>query len=411
MPSFAYTALDSAGKQVTGSLSVSTRAEAFRKLESQRLTPVKVSEEAKALAAKAADAKKEDAGPPPVLKRALLIHFTEELADLLDGGLQLEQALRMMEERQDSPIIRRVSKLIRDQVREGAMFSKALGNASPSFDDLYKNLAAAGEASGSLPQILRRLSANITQIHELQNRVTQAMIYPAFMVAALIGLMVVLSTVLIPQLNNLLSKTGQKMAMGMQIMMDISQFTAHWWWLMLVIVTSIFLGFRIYIGTPKGRMWWDHTKLNLPLVGPVLSARFYAQFCGSLGNLVNNGVPLLNGLKLSVRATINVFLKDLISKATTIVGEGASLSFALKKVGHLPTLMLDMIAVGEQTGHLGHSLDKVAARYDKELDKRIKRMTAMITPVVIIIMAIIVGFVAYSIVTAIFQSMAGLKRS
>ena len=103
-----------------------------------------------------------------MLKRALLIHFTEELADLLDGGLQLEQALRVMEERQDSPVIRRVSKRIRDQVREGATFSKALHSASPSFDDLYCNLAAAGEVSGSLPQILRRLSASITQIHDLQ---------------------------------------------------------------------------------------------------------------------------------------------------------------------------------------------------------------------------------------------------
>jgi general secretion pathway protein F/type IV pilus assembly protein PilC len=408
MPSFAYTALDSSGKQVTGSLAVSTRAEAFRKLESQRLTPVKVSEEAKTAGAKT-DEKKEDAGPPPVLKRALLIHFTEELADLLDGGLQLEQALRVMEERQDSPIVRRVSKLIRDQVREGAMFSKALQNASPSFDDLYRNLAAAGEASGSLPQILRRLSGSISQIHELQNRVTQAMIYPAMMIVALIGLITVLVTVLIPQLSSLLSKTGGHLPMGMQIMLIISNFFTHWWWLIIIALTAAFLSFRIYINTPKGRLWWDQAKLNLPLAGPVMSARFYAQFCGSLGNLVNNGVPLLNGLKLSVRATLNTFLRDLISKATAIVGEGASLSFALKKVGHLPTLMLDMIAVGEQTGNLGHSLDKVAQRYDKELDKRIKRMTAMITPVVIIVMAVIVGFVAYSVVTAIFQSMSGMK--
>ena len=408
MPAFNYIALDGSGKQVNGSLNVATRAEAYRKLEAQRLTPVKVSEDAKKAEAKAIT-KAEAAMEKPVLKRALLIHFTEELADLLDGGLQLEQALRVMEERQESPIVRRVSKAIRDQVREGTTFSKALTNASPSFDDLYINLAAAGEVSGSLPQILRRLSMSISQIHELQTKVVQAMIYPAFMIGALIILMVVLSTVLIPQLSNLLGKSGQTLPTGMLVLMKLNTFLKGFWWLILVVITAAILSFRAYIGTEKGRFWWDKAKLNLPLVGPVMSSRFYAQFCGSLGNLINNGVPLLNGLKLSSRAAMNVFLRDLISRAAIIVGEGSSLSYALRKVGHLPTLMMDMISVGEQTGHLGRSLEKASQRYDKELDQKIKRMTAMITPVVIVIMAVVVGGVAYSVVTAIFQSMSGLK--
>ncbi len=408
MPSFSYIALDGTGKQVNGTLSVTTRAEAYRKLESQQLTPVKVSEEAVAAAAKQA-AKKAAQDAPPVLKRALLIHFTEELADLLDGGLQLEQALRVMNERQESPTIRRVSGLLRDQLREGAAFSKALQNASPSFDDLYCNLAAAGEVSGSLPQILRRLSANLTQMHELQTRVVSAMIYPAFMVGALIMLMIVFSLVLIPQLTNLLSKTGQKLPLATEILVMFSNFIGHWWWLILVLLTTAFLSFRAYIGSEKGRLWWHQTKLVIPLFGPVLAARFYAQFCGSLGNLVNNGVPLLNGLKLSSRATTNLYLKGTLNKAVALVGEGAPLSGALRKAGGMPVLLVDMIAMGEQTGNLGKSLEKVATRYDKELDQKIKRMTSMITPVVMIIMAIIVGLVAYSIVTSIFQSMSGLR--
>jgi type II secretory pathway component PulF len=133
------------------------------------------------------------------------------------------------------------------------------------------------------------------------------------------------------------------------------------------------------------------------------------QFCGSLGNLVNNGVPLLNGLRLGARSATNLFLRDLINKASLAVGEGSSLSNALRKVGSIPTLMVDMISIGEQTGHLGHSLEKAAARYDKELDKKIKRMTAMITPVVIVVMAVIVAVVAYAVVTSIFQSMSGMK--
>lgn len=409
MPAFSYTALDATGKKIDGSLSVSTRAEVYRKLESQKLTPIRVTEDSKHTEKAKAEAI-EAAAPPPVMKRAQLILFTEELADLLDGGLQLEQALRVMHEKQESPIIRNVSGRIREQLREGAMFSKALAAASPSFDELYCNLAAAGEVSGSLPQILRRLCANITQIHELQARVVSAMVYPAFLVGALGMLLVVFSTVLVPQLSEMLSKSRQRLPAVTEMLIAVSSFFAKWWWLGAIVGTTAFLLFRSYISTPKGRMWWDEAKLKLPLFGPVLAARFYAQFSSSLGNLVNNGVPLLNGMRLTAKATANVFLRGLLNKATTIIGEGVSLSGALRKVGHLPTLFVDMIAMGEQTGRLGHALEKIALRFDKELDKKIKSLTALVTPVILILMFIVVGVVAYAIVASIFQAMSGIKR-
>jgi len=407
MPAFSYIALDASGKQVTGSLSVSTRAEVYRKLESQRLTPVKVSEDAKT--GEALKQETADAAPAPVLKRAQLILFTEELADLLDGGMQLEQALRVMHERQESVIIRTVSGRIRDQVREGAMFSKALQNASPSFDDLYCNLAAAGEVSGTLPQILRRLAMNVTQMHELQARVVSAMVYPAFLVGALVMLLIVFSTVLVPQLSEMLSKSRQELPAITKLLMAISAFIGSWWWLGLIIGTTLGLLFRSYVSTDKGRLWWHRAKLNIPLFGPVLSARFYAQFASSLGNLVNNGVPLLNAMKLTAKATSNIFLRGVLQKSALIIGEGVSLSGALRKAGHLPTLLVDMISMGEQTGRLGYAMEKIALRYDKELDKKIKRLTALVTPVILIFMFVIVGVVAYAIVTSIFQAMSSAR--
>ena len=407
MPAFSYIALDASGKQVTGSLSVSTRAEVYRKLESQRLTPVKVSEDAKT--GEALKQETADAAPAPVLKRAQLILFTEELADLLDGGMQLEQALRVMHERQESVIIRTVSGRIRDQVREGAMFSKALQNASPSFDDLYCNLAAAGEVSGTLPQILRRLAMNVTQMHELQARVVSAMVYPAFLVGALVMLLIVFSTVLVPQLSEMLSKSRQELPGITKLLMAISAFIGSWWWLGLIIGTTLGLLFRSYVSTDKGRLWWHRAKLNIPLFGPVLSARFYAQFASSLGNLVNNGVPLLNAMKLTAKATSNIFLRGVLQKSALIIGEGVSLSGALRKAGHLPTLLVDMISMGEQTGRLGYAMEKISLRYDKELDKKIKRLTALVTPVILIFMFVIVGVVAYAIVTSIFQAMSSAR--
>jgi general secretion pathway protein F/type IV pilus assembly protein PilC len=171
----------------------------------------------------------------------------------------------------------------------------------------------------------------------------------------------------------------------------------------------IALLFRAYISTPKGLMWWHDTKLRLPLFGPVMATRFYAQFAHSLGNLISNGVPLLNSIRLVSKISANVFIQSLLAKVTNLVSEGATLSSSLRKVSHFPLLLIDMIAVGEQTGNLGKSLEKCAVRYDKELDKKIKRMTALISPVIMIFMAVIVGVVAYSIVSAIFQSVNGIR--
>jgi general secretion pathway protein F/type IV pilus assembly protein PilC len=408
MPAFAYTALDATGQQVTGSLSVSSRAEVYRKLESQKLTPIKIAEDASAARATSRAGTKDDT-PPPVLKRAQLILFTEELADLLDGGLQLEQALRVMHERQESPVLRSVSGRIREQVREGAMFSKALQQASPSFDELYCNLAAAGEVSGSLSSILRRLSASITQMHDLQARVLSALLYPAFLFGGIAVLMIVVNVVLVPAFSAMLAQSRKKLPFMMQALVDFNGFFKHWWWLLLVVIITVSLLFRMFIAKEKGRMWWDRAKLQIPLIGPVLASRFYAQFAASLGNLVNNGIPLLNALRLTTKTTTNVFLRSILSKATVHIGEGVSLSGALRKSSDLPVLLVDMVAMGEQTGKLGKSLEKVALRYDKELDAKVRRLTALITPVVLIFLFVIVGMVALAVVTAIFDAFSNVR--
>jgi general secretion pathway protein F/type IV pilus assembly protein PilC len=407
MPAFAYTALTTTGQTVSGSVTVGSRAEAFRKIEAQALTPVKVTQEEKSAAAKA----KADADSGPVkLKRAQLIQFTEEVADLLDGGLQIDQAFRVMQERQEAEVMRQVATTMRNELREGSSVAKALKKASPSFDELYCNLAAAGEVSGSLPSILRRLASNLTVMAELQAKVTSAMIYPAFLIGACIVLMVVFMTFMVPQITDLMSKNGQQLPAATQLLISFNNFLASWWWAIAAAITALVLTFRGYISSPKGRLWWDETRLKLPLFGAIMSMRFYAQFAHSLGNLVTNGVPLLNSIRLVSKISANVFIQNLLAKVTAMVSEGAPLSTALRKAGSFPLLLADMIAVGEQTGQLGKSMEKCATRYDKELDKRIKRMTAMITPIILVIMAVMVGTVAYSIVAAIAQSVTGIRR-
>jgi len=411
MPNFAYTALDASGNTVKGSLAVRTKMEAYRELEKQSLHPVSVKEEAEG-ASSGAKAKKGDkeATGPVKLTRPQVILITGELADLLDGGLQLEQALRIMCERQENPSIRRVSQILRDEIREGAKFSKALKKSSPSFDDLYINLVAAGEASGSLAEILRRLATNLQIMHELKTRVVSAMIYPMFLIAASVVLVFVFSTVLMPQLTSLMDMTKSKQPLATQMLVAFSGFMQQWWWALILAMVSLFLILKAYTATPAGRLWWDRYKLNVPLFGPVLSAQYYSQFCQSLGNLTTNGVPLLTGLKLMGRATPNVYLRGLMERVVVRVAEGASLSGTMRKLNAFPPLMVDMLGIGEQTGHIGKALIKAADRYDKELTRRIDRLTKMISPIVLIFMALLVGFVMYAVISTLFESANSIRQ-
>ncbi|MCB1228355.1 MAG: type II secretion system F family protein, partial [Verrucomicrobiales bacterium] len=278
-----------------------------------------------------------------------------------------------------------------------------------SFDDLYCNLVSAGEVSGSLPAILRRLANNLGVMAELQAKVTQAMIYPAFLIGACVVLLVVFMTFMVPQITDLLAKNGQKLPLVTQILIRVSDFFATWWWVIGIIVLVVSLLFKGYINTPNGRLWWHRTKLYLPLFGPIIATRFYAQFSHALGSLVGNGVPLLNSIRLVSKISANVFIQSLLSKVSASVAEGSALSTALRKTAGFPLMLVDMIAVGEQTGHIGKSLGKCAVRYDKELDRRIKRMTAMISPIILVFMAVIVGAVAFSILAAIAQSVTGIR--
>lgn len=411
MPSFAYSAIDASGQQVSGSLAVRNKAEAYRQLEAKSLTPIQVYVAAESAGA---DSKKKTAASgrkagPVTLPRPLVILFTEELADLLDAGVQLETALRILNERQTNKAIQVVASILRDEIREGTRFSLALKKASPSFDDLYRNLVAAGEASGSLAEILRRLAGNLKQLYALQRRVVGAMMYPITLLLGCVVLLFVFSTVLMPRLTDLITKTGQKLSLLTELLIKFTDFMGSYWWLVLVIGIAIFLSFRAYIATANGRFWWDAAKMRIPAFGPVIAGRFYAQFCHTMSNLVNNGVPLLNSLKLITRGTTNLFLKRHLEKAVLDVGEGTSLAKTLERAGAFPVTLIDRIAIGEQTGELGKAFSKAAVKYDEDLDVRISRLTSMVPQVVLVLMAIVIGVVAYSIMTTIFGSMSGFK--
>ena len=409
MAEFTYKATDSTGSPTTGRLTAHSRGEAYRLLRERGLQPVSVSsadgspDTSKKSTAAAANE------PLPRLNTTQLLYFTEELAELLEAGLKLEGALKVIEQRQEKSGVQPIAARLRQRVRDGFSFSASLQDCGRTFDSLYCNLVAAGEASGALPQILKRQCAYLTLIQDLRSRVVSSLLYPAIVFTSAIVLMFVFLTFLVPQLSSLLGKTGQKLPLITQVLISTSQFCGQWWWAIIAAIGLLVLLVRYAIRTPAGRDWWHQTMLSLPVVGPVLQAKFFAEMLQTLSTLVSNGVALLHGIQLMTAATATVYLKTLLIKVAGMVGEGISLASALRRVGFFPPVMMDILAVGEQTGDIAGALERAAKRYDRDLTTRIGHLTTLVQPAIILLVALFVGIVAYSMIAGILTSVSSLK--
>ncbi|WP_035615751.1 type II secretion system F family protein [Haloferula sp. BvORR071] len=434
MPIFAYKALSASGGVQTGEVDAADRPEALRVLDRRGLQPVSLKESASGTVSAAKKKSKNEPGPKPAprsaaardnkakeadntpegplkIKRAEVIMFTEELSDMLGAGLQLEPALQSMENRQELGGLKEVASRIRQLVRDGMNFSTALKRVSPSFGPLYCSLAAAGEASGALDTILKRQAHYLKTLSELQARLILALIYPAFLVLAGIGVAVVFVTVLIPQLTKLIESTpGGKLPAPIKFMMMAADGVKAYWYVILILIVAAGLFFKAWKDNPDNRMTWDSFKLRAPMIGPVVASRFYVQFLETMANLAGNGLPLLRALELSRDATQNLALRGQLNVVIDQVGDGRAFSKALIRTGAFPPLLIDMVSVGEQTGKLDMSLRRAAERYDKELDKSLSRIMALIMPTILIIMASLIGTMAYLMITAIFQTIKNLQH-
>ncbi len=425
MPLFAYKALAANGAVTTGEIDATDRPEALRVLDKKGLQPVNLKETAAAAKKTSANPKtkaedndrskaKTETNEKPIpdgpikLKRQEVVLFTEELSDMLSAGLQLEPALKSMESRQELGNLKAVSFKIRQIVRDGVNFSVALKKVSPSFGPLYCSLAAAGEASGALDDILKRQAHYLKTLAELQARLILAMIYPAFLILAGICVSIVFVTTLIPQLTDLIESSGGKIPLGAAILIGISDILTKWWIVIVLTLIAAFIFFKAWKDNEANKPAWDRMKLKLPMIGPVITSRFYVQFLETMANLVGNGLPLLRALELSRDATQNRSLRGNLDQVIAQVGDGRSFSKALIRNGAFPPLLIDMISVGEQTGKIDQSLRRAAERYDKELDKDLQRIMALVMPTVLIIMAGLIGTMAYLMITSIFQTISNI---
>ena len=410
MPQFAYRARDAQGSLVEGVLDCPDRAVAIRQIELQKCIPVRID----LVGPEAKTAQRDGAAPAAPTRNLKIPHgqllvFTEQLAHLLQAGMTLDEALSVLEKRLKQPRVQQMTHSLHQALIDGRSFSQALSELPRIFPPLYVNLVAAGEASGALPQILLRVVKSLMQAKELRDRVQQALIYPAFLALAGAVLITIFITFMVPQLTGFMAQTGGALPLPTRILLHIHRAITGYWWVGVLAGISAVVGFRALVRTDEGRTGWDRFQLMIPGYGRVIRHRYYAQFSRTLGTLIENGIPLLRALDLVTEIAGNRFLEQKLGEVRKAVIDGATLSAALQAQKLFPDLFTDMMSVGEQTGHFAETMQAIADVYERELDKTVGLISQLIPPVIIVVIAALVGLVVFSILSAVFEMTHSLQ--
>ena len=410
MPQFAYRARNAQGGLVEGVLDCTDRAVAIRQIELQQCIPIRID----VVGAEPKIAGREVAGPTPARQSLKIPHgqllvFTEQLAHLLQAGMTLDEGLSILEKRLKQPRVQQMTHALHQALIDGRSFSQALSEFPRIFPPLYTNLVAAGEASGALPQILLRVVKHLMQAKDLRDRVQQALIYPAFLALAGAILITVFITFMVPQLTGFMSQTGGALPLPTRILVHIHHAITGYWWVGALLAVGVIIGFRAFVRNDEGRIAWDRFRLMIPGYGRITRHRYYAQFSRTLGTLMENGIPLLRALDLVTEIAGNRFLELKLVEVRRGVIDGATLSAALQEQRLFPDLLTDMMAVGEQTGHFAETMQAIADVYERELDRTVAVISQLIPPVIIVVIAVLVGFVVYSILSAVFEMTHSLQ--
>ncbi len=411
MPQFSYRARNAQGGLVEGVLNVADRSVAIRQIEQQHCVPIRIDAVASAPQVVNGKPVTTTAAPTQNLKisHGQLLVFTEQLGHLLLAGMTLDESLSVLEKRLKQPKVQQMTHALHQALVDGRSFSQALRDFPRVFSPLYVNMVGAGEASGALPEILTRLVAHLMQEKTLRDRVQQALIYPAFLAVAGTLLIVIFITFMVPQLTGFMTQTGGVLPLPTRILLEANHLIVAYWWLFILLVVAGSVGFRAFVRSDEGRLTWDRMRLRIPGYGRIKQHQYYAQFSRTLGTLMENGIPLLKALDLVTEIAANRYLEKKLRDVRRSVIDGATLSGALAEEKLFPELFTDMMAVGEQTGHFARTMQTIADVYERELDRTVQIISALIPPVIIIFIAIIVGFVVYSILSAVFEMTHSLQ--
>ena len=399
MPVYEYRGLTAAGKAVSGMIDADTAKGARLKLRNTGVFPTDLTEGGSAgtdglLAFKAR------AESISLKEQALL---TRQLGTLLTAGLPLVDALSALIDQIEKANIKGVMADIRERVREGSALSQALECHPGSFSPLYTHMVSAGEASGALDEVLARLADFQDSQIRLKNRITTALMYPMFMFA--VGTMVLfgLVTFVVPKITAVFTEMEQALPLPTIILLTVSDgLAAYWMWLLAGGVLAVLM-VRRFLQTEAGRERYDALLLKLPVLGTVVKMVAVSRFTRTLSTMLSSGVPLMQALEVGSQVVNNRVLQHAIDEARQNIREGESLAAPLKRSGLIPPLATHMIAVGEKSGELEGMLIRVSQVYDSEVDTSMNQLTALLEPIMIVVMGVVVLFIILAILLPIFE--------
>jgi len=413
MPNFHYTALDAKGEQTAGVIEASNKDEAVQQLRVQSLYITSLEEEGAAgvkkkargparKSRKSGGGAKKPFGGGRVKPKSLMI-FTRQLATLIDSGLPLLRSLTVLHKQEPNPVLKSTIGNLADSVQGGSTFSESLATHPKIFNKLYVNMVKAGELGGVLEIVLNRLAEYQEKAQKLKNKIVSAMVYPVIVMFIAVGILVFLMIFIVPQFREMFADAGDELPMISQIVFGASEFmlTRSFFipnagFVFIAIMLLIFL-FNIWGRTKPGRNMIDIAKLRMPVFGDIQRKSAVSRFARTLGTLVTSGVPILQALNITRDTAGNVVISKAIEKVHEAVKEGESIVTPLQASGVFPNMVISMVDVGEETGQLPEMLLKVADVYDDEVDNAVTGLTSILEPIMIVILAIVVGSVVFAL--------------
>jgi general secretion pathway protein F len=328
---------------------------------------------------------------------------TRQMSSLLQAGIPLAEALRMVIEQSPDKKVEATFRDIREKVTQGMNFGDAVSLHPAYFTNLYASMVRAGESSGALDKVMSRLANFLQAQTRLKNKVGAAMTYPAIMVLVGIAVVSILMYFVVPKIVQLIRARGQDLPLPTQILITISDFVVNYWLLIIIGALGLTIGFQLFVNSKRGRLLWDSFRLRVPVFGDLLRKQAMARFSTTLATLLRSGVPALQAINITKEVVDNMVLIDALTTVHDHVLEGTDISTPMKKTGVFPPTVCYMVGVGEQAGNLEEMLERVADTYDEEVELATAKLTSLLEPLIIVALALVVAGIVVAIVLPLLQ--------
>jgi type IV pilus assembly protein PilC len=400
MPTFLWEGKTAQGKIIRDEIEASSREAVFAILRDRRIRPIP-----NRIREKGTGMEKEISIPGfrESVKPKDVAVFTRQFATMIDAGLPIVQCLSILGEQTQNKTFRRTLQAIRKDVEGGTTLAEGLKRHPKIFDDLYVNMVEAGEMGGALNTILNRIALFIEKATKLKKKVKGAMIYPCSIIAVAIIVVAILMLFVIPVFAELYGGMGKALPAPTQITINISNWFVAYWYVIFGSMFGIAVATSMYYKTAQGRMNIDRMLLRLPIVGDLLRKVAVARFTQNMAILLSSGVPILDGLAITARTAGNKVVEKAIMESRISISQGRNIADPLKESKVFPPMVCQMVAVGETTGGLDTMLKKVSELYEEEVDDAVANLTALMEPMIMVVLGVILGGLVISMYLPIFQ--------